>query len=133
VQADRLFWCGQEQGCARKLNQSLRRAPDGLRAAHGSAPSGWKSGEAHAALAEHGPLHKTPRRALFDLKNTARRVRRAPLPAARHASVGGSASGAGAARRLVQREVAAVSLAAPSAQVDLAVEYQPEEAVVVAL
>ena len=33
-------------------NQSLRRALDELRAAHGSAPSGWRWGEAHAALAE---------------------------------------------------------------------------------
>lgn len=41
-QADLRFWCGQEQGCDLKLNQSLRRALDELRAAHGSAPSGWK-------------------------------------------------------------------------------------------
>lgn len=68
-QADLRFWCGQEQGCDLKLNQSLRRALDELRAAHGSAPSGWKWGEAHAALAEHVPFHKTPLRALFDLKN----------------------------------------------------------------
>lgn len=58
-QADLRFWCGQEQGCDLKLNQSLRRALDELRAAHGSAPSGWKWGEAHAALAEHVPFHKT--------------------------------------------------------------------------
>lgn len=68
-QADLRFWCGQEQGCDLKLNQSLRRALDELRAAHGSAPSGWKWGEAHAALAEHVPFHKTPLRTLFDLKN----------------------------------------------------------------
>ena len=68
-QADLRFWCGQEQGCDLKLNQSLRRALDELRAAHGSAPDGWKWGEAHAALAEHVPFHKTPLRALFDLKN----------------------------------------------------------------
>ncbi|HBO3948162.1 TPA: penicillin acylase family protein [Pseudomonas aeruginosa] len=68
-QADLRFWCGQEQGCDLKLNQSLRRALDELRAAHGSAPDGWKWGEAHAALAEHVPFHKTPLRTLFDLKN----------------------------------------------------------------
>ncbi|MDF5939858.1 penicillin acylase family protein [Pseudomonas aeruginosa] len=72
-QADLRFWCGREQGCDLKLNQSLRSALDELRAAHGSAPDGWKWGEAHAALAEHVPSTRPAARAVRPEEQQGRR------------------------------------------------------------
>ncbi|MBT9268257.1 penicillin acylase family protein [Pseudomonas sp. MG-9] len=67
-QADQAFWCGAAD-CQRLLEESLVASLRQIKEKYGDQVSGWHWGQAHQAVSEHVPLHKSPAAWFFDNHN----------------------------------------------------------------
>ncbi|UZE31331.1 penicillin acylase family protein [Pseudomonas asplenii] len=67
--ADQGFWCGGADKCQQVLEASLNRSLQQISDKYGADTRAWKWGNAHTAVSEHVPLHKSPMAWFFDNRN----------------------------------------------------------------